>query len=218
MRTTEKLQKFKVWAEETLCRGRRLKAPASDRDVTKIVYREPSVFLAWSPMRLNKAGTLELDTSNTTPSITIMPSMSYAKMIEEKRFDRYQGVHRPVNLGNQLSVTMLFSVFEPGTRLPGFTESGDENGKGLDLSLFQDGTEQGLMTLLDWIDDAKKALLQEMCIPGTDMALNEQSLVWSLYTDQQYVTDRRPIYYGFINCTFGGYVDEGNKRTNKYLL
>lgn len=218
MRISEKLMRLKEWAEKNLCDGRVMKTPAADLDITKILCREPVVYLAWAPLRMNKAGTLEPDTSNTVPSITIMPSMSYAKMIEEKRFDRCQGIHRPVNLGNQLSITMLFSVYEPGTRLPGFAESGNEKGKGLDLTLFQEGTEQGLITLVDWIDDAKTALLRDMSIHGSDMFLNEQSLTWSLYTDQQYITDRRPIYYGFINCTFGGYTDEGAKKTNQYLL
>jgi hypothetical protein len=33
-------------------------------------------------------------------------------------------------------------------------------------------------------------------------------MTYSLYTDQSYVVDKRPIYYGFINVDFACYVEE----------
>ena len=35
-------------------------------------------------------------------------------------------------------------------------------------------------------------------------------MTYSLYTDQAYVVDRRPLYYGFVNAEFKGYADTGN--------
>ncbi len=219
MRTVERLQKLKGWAEKNLCVGRIMKAPADDFDITQIITKEPKVYLAWAPMEINKAGGyVETIVAKTVPSIIIMPKASNAKVVEEKRFDRYSGVHRPKDLGNQLTVDILFSVYEPGTRMPGFIDSGNDKGEGLDVSLFLEGTEQGLFTLLNWMDDAVTILLRDLCIPGTDLLLNEETVIKSLYTDQAYVTDRRPIYYGFINCTFGGYSNEGQKATDELLI
>ena len=137
-----------------------------------------------------------------------MPNAAHAKNIEEKRFDRYAGVHRPPQLAQTLSVSILFSVYEPGIRLPGFIDSADTD-QGLDMSLFEEGTQEGLMTLVDWMDDCVQKLLGQRFIPKTDLFLNEASLVYSLYTDQSFVVDKRPIYYGFINADFNCYADEG---------
>jgi hypothetical protein len=122
-------------------------------------------------------------------------------------------------MGQHLSVSILFSVYEPGIRLPGFVDSVDEKGKGLDMSLIEEGTEQGLLTLLNWMDDCIQGLLGEKIIPKTDLFLEESTMTYSLYTDQSYVVDRRPIYYGFVNCSFGCYAEEGsNQSVTQYLL
>ena len=43
-------------------------------------------------------------------------------------------------------------------------------------------------------------------------------MTYSLYTDQNYPTDRRPIYYGFVNVVFSCYANEGdNPSINQYL-
>lgn len=209
MRTTERLKALKNWAYKNLCEGRIMKAPAPNMDVAKIVRKEPKVYLAWAPSRMDKSGTLKEEPTNVIPGIIIMPNQSYAKYTEEKRFDRYNNVHRSQEMGQHLSVSMLFSVYEPGIRLPGFVDSADENGQGLDISLIEEGTEQGLFTLMDWMDDCLECLLRDRMIPNTDLALEESTMEYSLYTDQSYVVDRRPIYYGFINVSFAGYANEG---------
>ena len=113
---------------------------------------------------------------------------------------------------------MLFSVYEPGIRLPGFKDSADEHGRGLDMSLIVEGTEQGLFTLTDWMDDCMQALLRDRSIPETDLILEEHNMTYSLYTDQSYVVDRRPIYYGFVNATFMCYAEEGVNSAVRAIL
>lgn len=219
MRTTERLTGLKKWVTKNLCAGRMMKAPAPNMDISKIVRQEPRCYLAWAPARMDSTGQLKEEVLNMAPGIIIMPNQAYAKYMEEKRFDRYNNVHRPPDLGQHLSVSILFCVYEPGIRLPGFVDSMDEKGKGLDMSLIKEGTEQGLFTLLDWMDDCIQGLLGEKMIPKTDLFLEESTMTYSLYTDQSYVVDRRPIYYGFVNCTFGCYADEGsNSSIQKYLL
>lgn len=219
MRTIERLLGLKRWAIKNLCTGREMKAPAPNQNLGEIVRQEPRCYLGFAPARADSTGRLQEDPVSVCPGIIIMPNSSYAKYMEEKRFDRYNNVHRPSMMGSHLGVSILFSVYEPGIRLPGFIDSVGEHGQGLDMSLMLEGTEQGLFTLLEWMDDCKEGLLRDKMIPGTDLSVEEETLVYSLYTDQSYVVDRRPIYYGFVNVSFNGYADQGaNPSTNQYLL
>ncbi len=208
MRFTERLTGLKNWAHTELCEGRTMKAPAENMDIGIIHQQEPKVFLAWAPSRTDKAGNLKEIPLSTVPGILIMPNQTYAKYMEEKRFDRYNNVHRPQEMGQHLAVSILFSVYEPGIRLPGFVDSAGEQGVGLDPTLILEGTEQGLFTLMNWMDDCMGKLLGQKMIPKTDLFVQEDTVTYSLYTDQNYVVDRRPIYYGFVNVMFGCYVNE----------
>lgn len=217
MRTTERLRKLKAWVETELCAGREMKAPADEMDITEIVRQEPRCYLAWQPTRPDETGNLRIDPINVCPGILIMPRASHAKFVEEKRFDRYNDVHRPQSLGQTLAVDMLFSVYEPGIRLPGFIDSTDAE-EGLDLSLIQEGTEEGLFTLLNWMDDCIERLLSRKFIPHTDLFANEATIVYSLYTDQSFVVDKRPLYYGFVTVEFNCYAEEStNNSMEQYL-
>lgn len=217
MRTRQRLTGLKNWVQSELCQGREMKAPSPDMDVTQILRKEPKCYLAWTPSRPDKTGFLEDDLFNACPGIIIMPRTAHAKYVEEKRFDRYNNVHRSQDLGQNLSVDILFTVYEPGTRLPGFADSATEN-SGPDIGLLMEGTEEGLFTLTDWMDECLEKLMAVKCIPGTDLFLNETTLAYGLYTDQSYVVDKRPLYYGFITVDFGGYAQEGvNPSINDYL-
>lgn len=219
MRTTERLTKLRKFITDELCTGRQMKAPGEQFNIADIRYQEPCCYLAWAPSRIDKAGQIKDDPVSVLPGIIIMPNQAHAKYMEEKRFDRYNNVHRPPDLGQHLAVSILFCVYEPGIRLPGFVESVGKRGDGLDMSLIQDGTEEGLFTLLNWMDDCMEALLREKHIPETDLFLEESTMTYSLYTDQEYVVDRRPCYYGFVNVSFGCYADTGvNPATNAYLV
>lgn len=209
MRFVERLTRLKEWIEKEFCKGRNMKAPAPNMDIGQIVRQEPRCYIAWAPARMDQTGKLREDPASVVPGIIIMPNQSYAKYMEEKRFDRYNNVHRPSDLGQHLSVQVLFMVYEPGIRLRGFIDSVGEKGKGLDLSLVEEGTEQGLFTLYNWMDDFVQKLISQKVIPKTDLWVEEATMTYSLYTDQSYVVDRRPIYYGFVNVSFGCYADEG---------
>lgn len=209
MRTRARLEKLKEWTIRELCNGRSMKAPGGGMNLAEMRLTEPKCYLAWAPSRLDQSGRLfEALPESIAPGIIIMPNQSTVKNMKEIRFDRYSGIHRPQELGQTLNVSILFCVYEPGTRLPGFAESAEKNGKGMDLGLLQEGTETGLFTLMDWMDDCKEKLLGARIIPETDLFLDEASMTYSLYTDQSYVVDRRPMYYGFVNASFGCYAEE----------
>ena len=217
MRTTERLRGLKEWTYDSVCKGREYKVPAPQMDITKIIRKEPSCYIGWAPSRLAD-GQFLTEAGVICPGILIMHNQSYVKYTEEKRFDRYSNIHRPQEMGQHLSVSILFSIYEPGVRLPGFIESAGENGQGVDMSLILEGTEQGLMTLMNWMDDFKIALLAQKHIPKTDLYVEDDTITYSMYTDQNYVVDKRPIFYGFVNASFSCYVEEGqNPDFEKYL-
>lgn len=218
MRFSERLTGLKNWTYKEMCKGRVMKAPAENMDIGTINRQEPKVYLAWAPARMDKAGNLKEIPLSTVPGILIMPNQTYAKYMEEKRFDRYNNVQRPQEMGQHLAVSILFSVYEPGVRLPGFVDSVGEKGAGLDTSLILEGTEQGLFTLMNWMDDCMEKLLGQKMIPKTDLFVQEDTVTYSLYTDQSYVVDRRPIYYGFVNVVFGCHVNEGYNPDIEKLL
>ncbi len=207
MRTRKRLKGLQKWMRENMCQGREMKAPAPNMDIRKIVRQEPDVYLAWYPSRPSEHSRFEQEAQNVCPGILIMPAASKVKDMEEKRFDRYNNVHRPQELGQTLSVSILFSVYEPGIRLPGFIDDPTDQSKILE------GTEEGLFTLTDWMDECMEKLLGVKFIPGTDLYLNEVNMAYSLYTDQSFVVDKRPIYYGFINVEFGCHASEGPNST-----
>lgn len=218
MRFSERLTGLKNWVTKELCEGRTMKAPAANMNIGEIVTQEPVCYLSWAPTRMDSTGKLREDPISIVPSILIMPNQAYAKYMEEQRFDRYNNIHRPSEMGQHLAVSLLFSVYEPGIRLPGFIDSVGETGKGLNMQLIMEGTEQGFMTLIGWMDDCMQRLLGQKFIPKTDLWVEETTMTYSLYTDQNYVVDRRPIYYGFVNVSFGCYADEGaNPAIDKYL-
>lgn len=218
MRFSERWRGLKKWVYETLCEGRDMKAPAPNMDIGIINRQEPQVYLAWAPSRMDDAGNILELPQTVVPGIVIMPNQTYAKYMEEKRFDRYNNIHRPQEMGQHLSATILFSVYEPGVRLPGFIDSVGEKGQGTDTKLILEGTEQGFMTLMNWMDDCMEALLGQKLIPKTDLSVQEDTVTYSLYTDQSYVVDRRPIYYGFVNVVFGCYAEEGHNPEIDRLL
>lgn len=217
MRTWERLRKTKEWIYREICQGRDwYKIPKNNPkdgygpDIYDFTKGEPQVFLAWQPMKPDEPGLFAgTDPQNVAPSITIMPTQGYIRYMEEKRFDRYSHIIRPQDMGQTIGMQFLFTVYEPGVRYPGFATEKDEK-KGARMELLKDGTEAGLMTLCNWMDDLSELLLRERNVPETDLILNDDRAVHSLYTDQNYVVDRRPYYYGFINVDWYCFASPGN--------
>lgn len=217
MRTRQRLLALKAWADSVLCEGRMLKAPSADGNIVHDSLQRPQVFLAWQPRRPDASGLNDMPV-NVCPSITIMPVSGYGQYVEEKRFDRYSGIKRAQTLGQNLNVDILFQVYEPGVRLLGFTDAAEEQGGRIDMEKLAEGTEEGLFTLTDWMDDCMEWLLANRNIPGTDLFLLEDKLQYSLYSDQSYVVDRRPLFYGFIRACFNGYSLDGHDPAVDRLL
>lgn len=218
MRFAERLTKLKKWTIEELCEGREMKAPAPGMDISGIVWRKPECWLAWAPASVDKSGMPTEIPENVAPSILVMPNQGFGKYVEEKRFDQYKNIHRAKQMGQHLPITFLFTVYEPGIRLPGFAQSAGEKGRGIDTTLIMEGTEEGLLTLYNWMDDCMSKLLGQKIIRETDLAVDEETVTHSLYTDSKYVVDRRPLFYGFVNVDFNCYANEELSKELEELL
>lgn len=216
MRSEERLRKLKKWTFETVCAGRSMKTPAQNMDVREIRRQEPKVYLAFPPARPDTSDIAgDIDPLNVAPGIIIAPDPGTIKYMEEQRFDRYNNVHWPKSMGQSLPLQVLFFVYEDGVRLPGFVESAKSGPYG--MNLITEGTEEGLFTLYNWMDDFKDALLSQKVIPDTDMVLNESEGRYGMYQDQRYVSDRRPIFIGIVPVTFQCFAEEYNEEINRLL-
>ena len=218
MRTKTRLKRLQAWTLENVCRGRLMKTPAPKGDITKIERQEPRVYLGFAPTRPDLSRmAAEADPANSAPSIIILPASAFAKNMEEQRFDRYSGIKRPKEMGQQFAAHMIFSVYEDGVRMPGFIDKIEATGE-YDMTLIKEGTEEGLFTLLDWMDDFIEALLGAKSIPGTDLCVNEASTVYGLRADQRYIVDKRPLYFGQIDVLFNCHADETPNEAYTSLL
>lgn len=211
MTTSQRLKSLKSWVYKECCMGKRMKAPGEDNRLTDILRAEPKAYVGWAPARADLTGEMDPDAPSVCPSILIGLAPSKSRDMEEKRFDRYNSIHRPKEMGATLNVSMLLCVYEPGDRLPGFRENPTPE-------LLVEATEQGFFALMDWIDELCGKLLAAKNIPGTDLFLWENTLAYSPYLEMNMLVDKRPFYYGFVNCSFGHYSDEAPNGTVKQLL
>lgn len=220
MRTRQRLTALRKFVQEAVCNDRLMKTPGRDRDgredILQIARQQPAAWLGFYPMRPDSSGVLRPDPLNVCPGILISQIPDYAKFVEDERFDRYLNVHRSQELGQWLNINFLFSIYEPGIRLPGFVQSAET---GLDMSKLVEGTEEGVLTLADWMDDLKDALIAASTIPGTDMIVSEKSITYGPLIESGYIADKRPIFYGSVNARFQCSSDPMyNKTIDDFLL
>ena len=217
MRTAVRLKALQNWTYKTVCEGRKMKTPAPNGDYTKIVRQEPKVFLGYAPTRPDTSEySGDVDPLNVAPGIIIAPVNGEVHFLEEKRFDRYSGVHRPQEMGQSLTVQNVFMVYEDGIRLPGFLDK-VEAGEEYPMDLIKEGTEEGLFTLTNWMDDYKNALLSAKTIPGTDLFVNDEMFEYGWYSDQKFISDRRPCFIGMVTVKFQCYADQFNEQIENLL-
>ena len=209
MRTEERLRKLRDWTFQTVCQGRQMKAPAPKMDISKVVRQEPKAYLGYAPTRPDISMYSEVDPLTAAPGIIIAPAIGDVHYMEEKRFDRYNHVHRPADMGQSLTVQNVFMVFEDGVRLPGFIDA-VEKGEEFPMKLLREGTEEGLFTLTNWMDDYKDALLSAGSIPETDLVVNDEAFDYGWYSDQKTISDRRPVFIGMVTVKFQCYADHLN--------
>lgn len=204
MLTRNRLLALKKWTIENVCKGKMLKTLPEDGDISKILRQEPPVYLQYWPKRRDETGAWVVTPYNVCPGIIISLGQGQAQAVQEQRFDRYNHINRPKELGQTLTITVLFSVYEPGTRLPGFIASAKSE-DGMDLSKITEGTEEGLFELTDWMDEFKDKLLAVKKIPESDLIVDEATITYSPYMDSEFVVDKRDCWYGFVNVKFNCY-------------
>jgi len=212
VRTEERLRKLQEWTYNTVCRGREMKAPAPGMDIRQVARQEPRVFLGYAPQRpdLGQDG----DPLNVAPGIILAPLAGDVHNADHRSHDD-RDVRRSMEMSQSLSVQMIFIVYEDGVRLPGFTEVARESA--YPMELIREGTEEGLLTLCNWMDDFKDALLSEGRVPGTDLVVNDEVFDYGWMTDQKTISDRRPYFIGMVTVKFQCHADRFNQEIHDLL-
>jgi len=201
MKTRQRLIGLRDWLQATVCDGRKMKAPPNSMDTLDFTYQDPKVYIGFAPQRPNPFDPSG-DRVSVAPSIIVMPNPAKQAYIEEKRWDRFDKIRRNKEMGQHFNVTMLCTVYEPGVRDAAFAM--EDN---IDVKHIDEGTEQGIFTLSDWMDDIRDRLLSQQFIPNTDLFLDAESLIEAFYTDENYIVDKRPLYYGYVACDFGCFAE-----------
>ena len=83
----------------------------------------------------------------------------------------------------------------------------------------REGTQQGVKTIFGWMDDCKELLLARQLHSGhRPVSARGRMRLTALYTDQNFIVDKRPLYYGVMNVAFGCYADDGrNSELDEFL-
>ena len=74
-----------------------------------------------------------------------------------------------------------------------------------------------MFTLTNWMDDYKDALLSAGSIPGTDLVVNDEAFDYGWYSDQKFISDRRPVFIGMVTVKFQCYADHFNQEIHDLL-
>lgn len=201
MEMVERLKLLKQFCYESVCRGKRMKAPQNGPDGRSddllVAEKEPEVFIGMYPRRKNGR---EREATRVAPSILFIPGTSLAERYREKRWDKYQNVKRQREMSAELNAQFLFTMYDPGLRIG---------------ETIADNTEDAILSLVDWMMEWQRTLIgNKGRIAGTDLFVYDDSTVWSLLSNDESLDDRRPYYFGVVQASFGHY---SNKTTDPEL-
>lgn len=212
MKSAERLEAIKQFTYDKVCKGKSLKTPILNKGLTrndsdfKVKYTEPKVYVGLYPQKAENG-----EESKIAPSILILPGTSYSGKFKEKRFERYNNLHRQPDLMGELSVQWVFCVYDPGIRKKEY----DGDIKREDIG---ENTEAAIYTLTDWMDELQAYIMGQEIIEGTDLYVLYDSVRWSLLNSEGSVEDRRPYYYGVVEAIYGTAVNrKENTSVNKLL-
>ena len=86
MRTAERLVTLQEWTYNACCKGRKMKTPPPNQDITKYLdKREPSIFLNFMPMRAEQDRSIAgVNPPSVAPSITLLLDNSMGKYMRTR--------------------------------------------------------------------------------------------------------------------------------------
>lgn len=190
----QKRRAFRDWVYEHCCKGRRMKTPVPRGRDYDVKWTEPRCFGGdLYPVRV-------LDRRNPysiTPSILIeaVSHTPYAGTAEY--LDSRQKVSRPKDLGNTMTLNLIHSLYEPGERVREATD-GDPH----ELLLTDEEMDTGSMLLWQWMEDTAAALQAALNVAG--MTAKAESILIEPLTENEAVSDRRPLYMGVVQVVLVG--------------
>lgn len=169
MTLEQRIDAVKYFLETHVCDGLKLKIP-NDKNVYDVAYGSPKAFATFIPPKDKLPG----DLNYPAPSVVVMPLRD-----EENERD------------GKVLTRLLFTVYDPGTRLPGAMEHEKPEYIGMD--------HEGWRGLLNFMERARQALRKARVIG--DMEL-DFPLKRGLFNEEDSTPDFRPYYMGWMDVPF----------------
>lgn len=184
----EKRRMLRDWVYENCCKGRQMKTPVPRGRDYDVKWAEPHCFGGDNyPARVKDIK----NPYSVAPSILIT-GVSFKPYAETSEYlDSRQKVSRPKNVGNTMTLNLIHAVYDPGERVAA-RKDGDPH----EMLLTDETMDTGSMILWQWMEDTAAAIHAALSIAG--MTVKDDSIIIEPLTENESVSDRRPIYLGVV--------------------
>lgn len=200
----EKRHMLRDWVYENCCKGRQMKTPVPRGRDYDVKWAEPNCFGGDNyPARARDIK----NPYSVAPSILIT-GVSFKPYAETSEYlDSRQKVSRPKNVGSTITLNLIHAVYDPGERM---TVRQKENAQGEpiqdgdphEMLLTDEAMDTGSMILWQWMEDTASAIHAALSIAG--MTVKDDSIIIEPLTENESVSDRRPVYFGVVQVTLIG--------------
>lgn len=203
MRTGQRLRGIREFLIKEIC-GKPMKRPTDK--ALDVEWVKPDVYIGYYP------DYMEIDSLSprTAPAVLIIPKLMKANTVNDHRFDRYNNIVRSDEAEAELTVQIVLVLWDPGerTRIAEMTQD----------PMQIESNSDGLMRMIDWLDELSAALNGTKYIPETDLMPRKETILYQPLMEMDRIVDKRPLYFGILECSFFGMVNEKPNESIKDLL
>lgn len=209
MTTNERAVALRDFLYERCCKGRSMKyRDPQERNDFVVSWVEPRCFLWYYPKSANGKPAYSV-----APSMLIMLAGQNPAADTEEYLDSRHGISRPKELGAVTRFQVALTIYEPGERSSQARKTQDPH----DVYLPEE-EDAGAAVLNDWMESVTRCLIGEGAVPGSDMVLIEKEMEWAPLIDNGAIADRRPLYIGVLNVSFGALIQGDTNENVRALL
>lgn len=208
MRYRQRLEKLRDWVLKTCCEGRSMKTPGKTE--YDVAWREPRCFLG------NFPASAQGELFNVAPCILILPAGGLAEGDTSQYLDSRSGISRPKDMGATLQVQIVHVSYDPGERTGIRKDDGRADPK--QALIINEDADEGMLALIDWMDDTMAALVGAKSITGSDLTIKEDTVGFEPFKENGALADRRPYYLGHVTVEFASVTHRTNNEEIEALL
>lgn len=192
LRYRQRLDVVHKWVYEKLCKGRSMKTPGQNE--YDVVWTEPRCFLCNLPASARGVP------FNIAPGLLLLVGGGLAAGDTSKYLDNRNGISRPEDVGAALQLQIVHVMYEPGERTGIRKEDGRADPK--EALVINEEADEGMLKLIDWMEDTMSALIGAESIPGTDLIVKKDTVGFEPFKENGGLADRRPFYLGHVVVEF----------------